>query len=74
MVPEPADTGHCLIHGVIAQASLAQRRVRQNGAGVAILDDQDCRRRVAAILGEEAIAHCNLWYRVGTREGARAGD
>eukprot|EP00969_Alexandrium_andersonii_P200565 8860347-Alexandrium_andersonii.AAC.1 len=62
MVPEPVDTGHCLIHGVITQASLAQHRARQNRSGAAILDDQDHHRRVAAIPGEQTIVRRSLWH------------
>eukprot|EP00969_Alexandrium_andersonii_P018177 795235-Alexandrium_andersonii.AAC.1 len=56
MVPEPADTGRCLAHGVVAQASLVQRRARQDRSRSVTLSDQDRRRRVTVIFGEEAIA------------------
>eukprot|EP00969_Alexandrium_andersonii_P065427 2882963-Alexandrium_andersonii.AAC.1 len=70
-MPEPADAGHCLVHGVFEQASLAQHRVCQDRSRIAILDDQDRRRRATVILGEEATVHCDLWHRMGTVEGTR---
>eukprot|EP00969_Alexandrium_andersonii_P217460 9605617-Alexandrium_andersonii.AAC.1 len=73
MVPEPADAGHCLFRGVTAQAFLAQRRARQDRSRIAILDDRDCHRRATVIFGEGALAHRNLWRRLGTVEGTHAG-
>eukprot|EP00969_Alexandrium_andersonii_P006037 262127-Alexandrium_andersonii.AAC.1 len=60
-MPEPADAGRRLVHGVVAQASLATDRARQGRPGVAILDDEDRQRRATAILRGEAVAHCKLW-------------
>eukprot|EP00969_Alexandrium_andersonii_P026885 1172943-Alexandrium_andersonii.AAC.1 len=60
MVPEPTDAGNSLVHGVIAQASLAQHRMRQDRPRIAILDYQDSQGRVTGVFGEEAIAHCDL--------------
>eukprot|EP00969_Alexandrium_andersonii_P083204 3670899-Alexandrium_andersonii.AAC.1 len=62
MVPEPADTGHRLARGAIAQAPLARHRARQDRSRITILDDQDRRRRAAVILGEGAIVHCSLGH------------
>eukprot|EP00969_Alexandrium_andersonii_P307190 13579351-Alexandrium_andersonii.AAC.1 len=42
--------------------------MRQDRPGLTVLDDQNRQGRVAAVLGEEAIAHCNL------RHGAVAWD
>eukprot|EP00969_Alexandrium_andersonii_P272091 12025282-Alexandrium_andersonii.AAC.1 len=56
MAPEPTNADHGLIHGVAAQASLAQHRVRQDRPRITILDHQDGQRRVASVIGEEAIS------------------
>eukprot|EP00969_Alexandrium_andersonii_P371592 15479869-Alexandrium_andersonii.AAC.1 len=63
MMPEPADTGHCMAHGVVVQSPLAQHWTRQGRSRVTILDDEDRQRRVAAIFGEEALVHCDLFWR-----------
>eukprot|EP00969_Alexandrium_andersonii_P263874 11662991-Alexandrium_andersonii.AAC.1 len=64
MVPEPAAAGHRPVHGVFAQAPLAQNRGRQDRSRFAILDDQDSHRHVAVILREETITRCDIWCRV----------
>eukprot|EP00969_Alexandrium_andersonii_P166680 7365630-Alexandrium_andersonii.AAC.1 len=63
MVPELADTGHCLVHGVVAKAPFAQRPMRQDRSRVATLDDQDRERRVAAVFGGGAIIHRSVGHR-----------
>eukprot|EP00969_Alexandrium_andersonii_P217782 9620125-Alexandrium_andersonii.AAC.1 len=60
MVPEPTDTGHSLLHGVVVQAPLAQHRARRDRAGIVIFDGQNRRRRIATVFREEAIIHCSL--------------
>eukprot|EP00969_Alexandrium_andersonii_P182484 8062984-Alexandrium_andersonii.AAC.1 len=60
MVSEPANASDGLIHGVIAQASLAQHRARQDRSRIAILDHQHRQGGFIGVLGEEAIVHCNL--------------
>eukprot|EP00969_Alexandrium_andersonii_P068571 3025279-Alexandrium_andersonii.AAC.1 len=34
--------------------------MRQDRPGLTVLDDQDRQGRITAVLGEEAIVHCNL--------------
>eukprot|EP00969_Alexandrium_andersonii_P155527 6876339-Alexandrium_andersonii.AAC.1 len=41
---------------VLAQAALARNGMRQDGLGIPALDDEDRQGRIAAVLGEEAIA------------------
>eukprot|EP00969_Alexandrium_andersonii_P227924 10065859-Alexandrium_andersonii.AAC.2 len=60
MVPEPANAGDGLINGVVAQASLAQHRMRQDRARIAVFDHQRRQSSVAGVLGEEATVHRNL--------------
>eukprot|EP00969_Alexandrium_andersonii_P184436 8148215-Alexandrium_andersonii.AAC.1 len=60
MVPEPTNTCDGLIHGVVVQASLAQRRMCQDRPRTAVLGHQDGQSRVVGVFGEEAIAHCDL--------------
>eukprot|EP00969_Alexandrium_andersonii_P299005 13217837-Alexandrium_andersonii.AAC.1 len=60
MVSEPTYAGDGLTHGVIAQAPLAQHRMRQDRPRIAILDHQYGQSRFAGVFGEEAIGHCDL--------------
>eukprot|EP00969_Alexandrium_andersonii_P178987 7913122-Alexandrium_andersonii.AAC.1 len=46
--------------------------MRQDRPGFTVFDDQGCQGRIAAVVGEEAIAHCNLRHGVHARDGARA--
>eukprot|EP00969_Alexandrium_andersonii_P199411 8806807-Alexandrium_andersonii.AAC.1 len=72
MVPEPTDAGDGQIHGAIAQASLAQHRVRQDRSRVAILDHQHRQGGVAGVFGEDAIVHRDLRRITRASGGARA--
>eukprot|EP00969_Alexandrium_andersonii_P253904 11222048-Alexandrium_andersonii.AAC.1 len=72
MASSPANARDGLIHGVIAQASLAQNRVCQDRSRVAIFDHQHRQGGVAGVLGEEAIVHCDLRRIMCTSGGTQA--
>eukprot|EP00969_Alexandrium_andersonii_P157966 6980813-Alexandrium_andersonii.AAC.1 len=60
MVSEPPDAGDGLVDGVVAQATLAQHRMRQDRPRITVLNRQHSQSRVAGVFGEEAITHCDL--------------
>eukprot|EP00969_Alexandrium_andersonii_P019857 866038-Alexandrium_andersonii.AAC.1 len=71
MVSEPANASDGLIHGVVAQAPLAQHRVCQDRSRIATLDHQHRQSGIAGVFGEEAKVHCNLRRIMCTRGDIR---
>eukprot|EP00969_Alexandrium_andersonii_P067112 2960274-Alexandrium_andersonii.AAC.1 len=57
---EPPNARHCLVHRVVMRTAFAEDRMRQDRPGITVFDDQDSQGRLAAVLSEEAIVHCNL--------------
>eukprot|EP00969_Alexandrium_andersonii_P170560 7540294-Alexandrium_andersonii.AAC.1 len=71
---EPTDARHCLVDRIVAQAAFTKDRVRQDGPGIAVFEDQDSQKGIAAVLGEKAIVHCHFRYYMLTRDRTHVRD